>query len=53
MSPAGLGPLEWLRWRGPIAIVNDRTVSHQRGYYVGAVKKILVVSFKGLGAKTN
>jgi hypothetical protein len=26
MSPAGLGPWEWLRWRGPVAIVNDRPI---------------------------
>jgi hypothetical protein len=51
---------EWLRWRGPAPIVNDRPVlssermlnkGYDRKFSVG--KKLLVVSFKGLVAKTS
>jgi hypothetical protein len=51
---------ERLRWRGPAAILNDRPVlSSQRMLYkdydrrCSIEKKILAVSLKGLGAKTN
>jgi hypothetical protein len=51
---------EWLRWRGPAAIVNDRPVLswermlHKDNDRKGSVaKKSLVVTVKGLGAKTN
>jgi hypothetical protein len=51
---------EWLRWRVPTAIVNDRPIlSSERMLYKdydrrsSIEKKILAVSLKGLGAKTN
>jgi hypothetical protein len=51
---------EWMRWRGPAAIVNDRPiVSSGRMLYkdytrrCSIEKRILSVSLKGLGAKTN
>jgi hypothetical protein len=50
-----------MRWRGPAAIVNDRSIlSSERMLYKDydrrcpiEKKKILTVSLKGLGAKTN
>jgi hypothetical protein len=49
-----------MRWRGSVAIVNDRTfLSPERMLYkdynrrCSIEKKILAVSLKGLGAKTN
>jgi hypothetical protein len=51
-----------MRWRGPAAIVNDKIIlSSERILYVfkdydrrsSTEKKILAVSLKGLGAKTN
>jgi hypothetical protein len=49
-----------MRWRGPAAIVNDRPIlSSERILYkdydrrCSIEKKILAVSLKELGAKTN
>jgi hypothetical protein len=49
-----------MRWRGPAAIVNDRTIlSSERMIYkeydrrCSFEKKILAVILKGLDAKTN
>jgi hypothetical protein len=49
-----------MRWRGPTAIVNNRPIiSLERILYkdyerrCSIEKKILAVSLKGLGAKTN
>jgi hypothetical protein len=51
---------EWTRWRGPAATVNDWPIlSSERMLYkdyyrrCSIEKKILAVSFMGLGAKTN
>jgi hypothetical protein len=40
---------EWMRWQGPAAIVNDRHYDRR----CSIEKKILAVSLKRLGAKTN
>jgi hypothetical protein len=50
-----------MRWQGPTAIVDDRPIlSSERMLYKDydcrgsiEIKKILPVSLKGLGAKTN
>jgi hypothetical protein len=46
---------EYLRWRGPTAIVNDRPILLSERTLTARVhlkKKMLVVSLKGLGTKT-
>jgi hypothetical protein len=40
-----------MHWRGPAAIANDRPMTMTAGFHLG--KKILALSLKGLGAKTN
>jgi hypothetical protein len=49
-----------MRWRGPATVVNDRSIlSSERMLYknydrrCSVEKKILALSLKGLGAKTN
>jgi hypothetical protein len=51
---------EWMRWRGPAAILNDRPIlSSERVLYkdydrrCSIEKLFLAVTFKGLAAKTN
>jgi hypothetical protein len=58
MSPAGLGPENELRWRGPTAIINDRPILSlvkmlHKDYdcKFSFQRKILAVSLKWLGAK--
>jgi hypothetical protein len=49
---------EWMRWRGPAAIVNDRPILssermlHNDYDHMCSIEKNLAVSLKGLAAKT-
>jgi hypothetical protein len=55
MSPAGLSHEngEWVRWRGPAAIVNDRPILCERGCYIRIINASVQLENKFTGRESQ